>query len=111
MIRCHCPRCKSVLKTPDRAAGQKLPCPRCGQGLRQPALPRNKTVLAPLLPPAARPSKPHPAPASWGRRGAAYAVLAILAGLTLDGKIRLAVWVFLAGLALRTIIAYKAHED
>ena len=42
---------------------------------------------------------------------AAYAVLAVLAGLTLDGKIRLAVWVFLAGLALRTLIAYKAHED
>ena len=40
-----------------------------------------------------------------------YAVLAILAGTTLDGKIRLAVWIFLAGLALRTIIARKRHEE
>jgi hypothetical protein len=39
-----------------------------------------------------------------------YAVLAILAGFTLDGKVRLAVWVFLAGLALRTLIAMKRHE-
>jgi hypothetical protein len=39
-----------------------------------------------------------------------YAMLAILAGTTLDGKIRLAVWVFLAGLAVRTIIALKARE-
>jgi hypothetical protein len=40
-----------------------------------------------------------------------YAMLAILAGTTLDGKIRLAVWVFLAGLALRTIIALKARGE
>ena len=40
-----------------------------------------------------------------------YAVLAILAGVTLDGKIRLAVWIFLGGLAARTAIAMKAHED
>ena len=38
------------------------------------------------------------------------AVLAILAGTTLDGKMRLAVWVFLAGLAVRTIIHLKAQE-
>jgi hypothetical protein len=36
-----------------------------------------------------------------------YAVLAILSGVTLDGKMRLAVWVFLAGLAARTMISYK----
>jgi hypothetical protein len=42
---------------------------------------------------------------------AAYAVLAILAALTLEGKMRLAVWIFVGGLALRTIIAYKAHEN
>lgn len=41
---------------------------------------------------------------------AAYAVIAILAALTLDGKMRLAVWIFIAGLAVRTLIAYKAHE-
>ena len=39
-----------------------------------------------------------------------YAMLAILAGVTLDGKMRLAVWIFLAGLALRTLIALKAQE-
>ncbi len=42
---------------------------------------------------------------------AAYAVIAILTGLTLDGKMRLAVWIFIAGLAVRTLIAYKAHEE
>lgn len=41
---------------------------------------------------------------------AAYAVIAILAAVTLEGKMRLAVWIFIAGLALRTLIAYKAHE-
>jgi hypothetical protein len=40
---------------------------------------------------------------------AAYAVIALMAGLTLDGKFRLAVWIFLGGLALKTLIAYKAH--
>jgi hypothetical protein len=39
-----------------------------------------------------------------------YAVLAILAGVTLDGKMRLAVWIFLGGLALRTVIHMKAQE-
>jgi hypothetical protein len=39
----------------------------------------------------------------------AYSVIAILAGLTLDGKLRLAVWILLGGLALKTYIAYKAH--
>jgi hypothetical protein len=42
---------------------------------------------------------------------AAYAILAILAAVTLEGKMRLAVWIFVGGLALRTIIAYKAHEN
>jgi hypothetical protein len=40
----------------------------------------------------------------------AYGVLAALAAITLEGKMRLAVWIFLAGLALRTIISYKAQE-
>jgi hypothetical protein len=39
----------------------------------------------------------------------AYAVIALLAGLTLDGKLRLAVWILMGGLALKTYIAYKAH--
>jgi hypothetical protein len=37
-----------------------------------------------------------------------YAVLGTLATVTLDGKMRLAVWIFLAGLAVKTLIAYKA---
>ena len=42
---------------------------------------------------------------------AAYAALATAAGYTLDGKMRLAVWIFLGGLALRTLIAYRAHSE
>ena len=34
-----------------------------------------------------------------------YGVLAVLAGLTLDGNIRIATWIFLAGIALKTWIA------
>jgi hypothetical protein len=37
-----------------------------------------------------------------------YAVLATLAAFTLDGKMRAAVWIFLGGLAVKTLIAYKA---
>ncbi|MGI8742339.1 MAG: hypothetical protein ACR2NN_07155 [Bryobacteraceae bacterium] len=37
---------------------------------------------------------------------AIYFVLAALAGLTLDGKIRLATWVFLGGLAVKSFIHY-----
>jgi hypothetical protein len=38
----------------------------------------------------------------------AYAVLAVLAGFTLDGILRSAVLILLAGLALKTWIAYRA---
>jgi len=38
----------------------------------------------------------------------AYAVLAVLAGLTLDGVLRTAVWILMAGLAVKTWIAHKA---
>jgi hypothetical protein len=41
---------------------------------------------------------------------AAYGVLALMAAFTLDGKFRLAVWIFLGGLALKTCIAYKANS-
>ena len=34
-----------------------------------------------------------------------YGALAVLAGLTLDGNIRIATWIFLGGLALKTCIA------
>jgi hypothetical protein len=39
-----------------------------------------------------------------------YFALGLLAWATLDGKIRLATWIFLAGLALRTVIHMKARE-
>jgi hypothetical protein len=38
----------------------------------------------------------------------AYAVLALMASLTLDGVFRIAVWIVLGGLAAKTLIAYKA---
>ena len=38
----------------------------------------------------------------------AYAVLALLAGLTLDGLMRYAVWILLGWLAAKTYIAKKA---
>jgi hypothetical protein len=37
-----------------------------------------------------------------------YAVLALLAWLTLDGLFRLAVWILMGGLAAKTLIAHKA---
>jgi len=40
-----------------------------------------------------------------------FAALAVLAGFTLDGKIRLATLIFLGGLALRTAIHYMARRD
>ena len=39
---------------------------------------------------------------------AAYGVIATLAGFTLDGVLRVAVWILMAGLAAKTWIAYKA---
>ena len=38
----------------------------------------------------------------------AFGVLGLLAGFTLDGMIRVACLIFLAGLALKTVIAHKA---
>ncbi len=39
---------------------------------------------------------------------AAYAVIATLAAFTLDGALRYAVWILMAGLAFKTWIAHKA---
>jgi len=39
-----------------------------------------------------------------------YAVLALLATFTLDGKMRIAVWIFLGGLAVKTLIALKTSR-
>jgi hypothetical protein len=36
---------------------------------------------------------------------ACYAAIAVLAAFTLDGNFRLVVWIFLAGLAVRTYLA------
>ncbi|HEX3747280.1 MAG TPA: hypothetical protein VHW09_25260 [Bryobacteraceae bacterium] len=44
------------------------------------------------------------------RAMAAYGVLALMAAFTLDGKFRLGVWIFLAGLALKTLIHYKTSD-
>jgi hypothetical protein len=42
----------------------------------------------------------------------AFALLGVLAGFTLDGKIRIATLIFLAGLAARTAIHYyRVHGD
>ncbi|MGD0497182.1 MAG: hypothetical protein ABSC23_01985 [Bryobacteraceae bacterium] len=38
----------------------------------------------------------------------AYAALALMACFTLDGALRIGVWILMAGLALKTLIAYKA---
>ena len=35
---------------------------------------------------------------------ACYGAIALLAGLTLDGKARLVVWIFLGGLAIKTYL-------
>jgi hypothetical protein len=43
---------------------------------------------------------------------AVYAILGILAGLTLEGTIRLATWIFLGGMALKTgLVALKNRID
>ncbi|HEY1239811.1 MAG TPA: hypothetical protein VGF16_04600 [Bryobacteraceae bacterium] len=38
----------------------------------------------------------------------AYAILALLAAFTLEGAFRYFIWILMAGLALKTWIAYKA---
>ena len=42
---------------------------------------------------------------------AAYAVLALLAGFTLQGSFRLATWVFLGGLAFKTWLVILRRDD
>ena len=41
----------------------------------------------------------------------AYAMLALLGAVTLTGKIRIALWIFLGGLAVKTVIAVAAQRD
>ena len=43
---------------------------------------------------------------------AAYAMLAVLAGFTLDGNLRIATWIFLGGIALKTfLVVLKRRQD
>jgi hypothetical protein len=42
---------------------------------------------------------------------AAYAFLAVAGGVTLTGKIRLALWIFLAGLAAKTLIVVASRKN
>lgn len=46
--------------------------------------------------------------ARFYRAMAVYAILAVSATFTLDGAFRYAVWILMAGLAAKTLIAYKA---
>jgi antibiotic biosynthesis monooxygenase (ABM) superfamily enzyme len=41
---------------------------------------------------------------------AGYAILALLAWFLTDGSLRLAVWVLLGGLVVRTLVAYEARR-
>jgi hypothetical protein len=41
---------------------------------------------------------------------ATYAAMSALAAFTLTGKLRIAVWILMGGLALKTLIAYFAHR-
>ncbi len=43
---------------------------------------------------------------SWAM--GSYLALALLAAFTLDGTLRYAIWILMAGLALKTYIAHKA---
>jgi len=41
-----------------------------------------------------------------------YVILAVLAGFTLEGNLRIATWIFLGGIALRTWLAVlKSRAD
>jgi hypothetical protein len=42
---------------------------------------------------------------------ACYVVLAVLAGFTLDGLFRAAVWMFLGGLAVKTLLLKWRRDD
>ncbi|MEO8596901.1 MAG: hypothetical protein ABI759_26515 [Candidatus Solibacter sp.] len=38
-----------------------------------------------------------------------YTAIALMAAFTLDGNLRLAVWILMAGLAVKTLIAFMAR--
>jgi hypothetical protein len=39
-----------------------------------------------------------------------YGILALLAGFTLEGRIRLAVWIFLGGIAIKTVLVVLKRD-
>jgi hypothetical protein len=41
----------------------------------------------------------------------AYAALAVLGGFFLKGQIRAALWIFLGGLAAKTVIVVMSHRE
>jgi hypothetical protein len=66
VIRFSCPRCQSVLESPDPTAGGNVLCPTCHQKLQVPLPPRDQTVLgepvpAPVYPTAVVVGEPTPA--------------------------------------------------
>src|SRR5262245_42655818 len=66
MVYFACPRCRTTYQADDSQQGEKLHCPNCGQRLRIPTAPENKTVLAPPIDPTTRESgiaEPHSLPA------------------------------------------------
>ena len=42
---------------------------------------------------------------------AIYALLAVVNGFWLEGTLRVAVWILLAGLALKTVVAWKMFQS
>jgi HEAT repeat protein/DNA-directed RNA polymerase subunit M/transcription elongation factor TFIIS len=68
MIRYSCPKCQTILETPEEHGGSCRACPKCGQTMRVPLPPINKTVLAPRLPdPVALTPPPNPQPQTTTR--------------------------------------------
>jgi hypothetical protein len=49
--------------------------------------------------------------ARFAKAMSAYAVLALLGAFLFTGKIRVALWIFLAGLAAKTAIAMAARKE
>lgn len=66
MIDFGCPRCGTALRVADSAAGQKLPCGKCGQRLQVPMPAEMRTMQGALLPQNAAPA-PAAAPAKAGK--------------------------------------------
>jgi S1-C subfamily serine protease len=53
MIDFGCPRCGTMQRVPDAAAGHKVSCAKCGQRLKVPESPEMQTMAAVMAPPKA----------------------------------------------------------